>query len=150
MKDPAHITALYKKYINNLCNPQELQELLSHFQLSEIDPEIASIIQSELGITDSRYQSLEQVKSIVKRLDQTLPRKLNDVPVKKMAILRLLRYWPAAAVLVLVPMALYFTNNSLQQFNRYTSEYKNDVSPGANKAYLTLASGKKIVLDSAF
>jgi transmembrane sensor len=150
LKAPAHITALYQKYIDNSCNPQELQELLSYFERSEIDHDIASIIQSELGKMESVYQSLPQVKSIVERLDQNIHPILKPTPVKRIANFRIVNYWSAAAVLVLLSVVLYYTNSRLNLFNTYTSEYKNDVLPGGDKAYLTLANNKKIELDGEF
>lgn len=147
MKTPSHITALYQKYIDNLCNPQELQELLSHFEQSEIDHDIASIIQSELGKMESNYQSLPQVKSIIERLDQNLLLKVDPTPVKRMVNSRIISYWSVAASLVILSVILYYTHRSLNLFNTYTSEYKNDVPPGGDKAYLTLSNGKKIELN---
>jgi transmembrane sensor len=148
LKAPAHITALYQKYINNLCNPQELQELLSYFQRSEIDHDIALLIQSELSKTESSYQSLPQVKSIIERLDQNLQLIVNPTPVKRMARLRIISYWSAAASIVLLSVVLYYTNTRLNLFTTYASVYKNDVLPGGDKAYLTLSNGEKIELDS--
>lgn len=75
-------------------------------------------------------------------------------PVHRVHFLRTAWFRYAAAILIIFGIGsyLYITNQSekpsvTQQSN--PSPVKNDVAPGGNKATLTLADGKKIVLDSA-
>jgi ferric-dicitrate binding protein FerR (iron transport regulator) len=58
-----------------------------------------------------------------------------------------LRMAAAAAVLVFLSTGLYFMLNGSAQTN--TVVYKTDIKPGTNKAILTLASGKTILLTGA-
>ncbi len=68
-------------------------------------------------------------------------------------------YWwrrPAAAAAVIIILGLsvyFFINNSKQQekpiVEKIPQQQNNDLSPGGNKAVLTLADGSTIILDSA-
>lgn len=58
-----------------------------------------------------------------------------------------LRVAAAAAVLMFLSAGLYFMFNGTNRSNAVV--YKTDIKPGANKAILTLASGKTIVLTGA-
>lgn len=55
----------------------------------------------------------------------------------------------AASVTLLIGVALYFYRNHPADQTKILQAYANDVPAGSNKAYLTLANGKKIILTSS-
>lgn len=56
----------------------------------------------------------------------------------------------AASVLLLSGIAWYLFNSKSEEINKPSSiKYSNDISPGGDKAYLTLANGKRISLSDA-
>ncbi len=62
-----------------------------------------------------------------------------------------LRWASVAAIILLIGTVAYFWNNNTKKEPAYTkaSVGKKDIMPGGNKAMLTLADGRTIVLDSA-
>ena len=131
---------------------KELQELLRYFEHSEPDHELSLMVKMELENTGSLYEDLPQTKHILHMLDDSINSKVLMKPVTKQISFtqrRIYRYWPAAAVLVLLFTGLYYANNSLNLFGTYVSEYKNDIAPGGDRAFLTLANGKRIELNDS-
>nr|WP_315421496.1 FecR domain-containing protein [uncultured Pedobacter sp.] len=146
MKNFNHITKLYQKYLDNSCNPQELQELLHHFEDDEPNAELVQMIRTELEIDDERYVALPQVQAILSKLDESMQvNVINPIAKRRSLFTTSMRYWSAAALLFL-SLLLYYGNERLNIFGTYTSTYKNDIPAGGDKAYLTLADGKRIAL----
>ena len=146
MKNFNHITKLYQKYLDNACNPQELRELLNHFEHAEPEAELVQMIRSELEKDDERYVALPQVQAILSKLDESMQvNVINPIAKRRSLFTTSMRYWSAAALLFL-SLLLYYGNERLNIFGTYTSTYKNDIPAGGDKAYLTLADGKRIAL----
>lgn len=146
MKNFNHITKLYQKYLNNACNPEELQELLHHFEDDEPNAELVQMIRSELEKDDERDVALPQVQAILSKLDESMQvNVINPIAKRRSLFTTSMRYWSAAALLFL-SLLLYYGNEHLNFFGTYTSTYKNDIPAGGDKAYLTLADGKRIAL----
>ena len=147
MKNSNHIATSYQKYLDNACDQQELQELLRHFEHAEPDVELAKMIRRELEGQDERYAALPQVEAILSKLDESIQTNvLNPVAKRRSLFSTGRRYWAAAAVVLCLSLLLYYGNERLNIFGNYTSTYKNDVPAGGDKAYLTLADGKRIAL----
>jgi len=78
----------------------------------------------------------------------------NAFPFSPVTSVRKIKLWPriaaAASILIAVSFSLYFFKNSPVEKNQKTAVYANvDIKPGGNKAYLTLANGKRISLTDA-
>ncbi|GGI23736.1 FecR family protein [Pedobacter mendelii] len=58
------------------------------------------------------------------------------------------RWWIAAAAMITLTVGVYISIKSVNQTSKNIS-YATDISPGGNKAFLTLADGKKISLNDA-
>lgn len=151
MKDSDTISPLYQKYLDNECNPQELQMLLHHFEQVEIQPELSLMIHKELENTDSVYENLPQVDAVLQKLDAFIEHNITLSKSKRLSFFSSgnFRYWSAAALFLILSIALYYGGNQLNIFSNSASEYRNDIAPGKNKALLTLADGKKIELTEA-
>lgn len=82
--------------------------------------------------------------------EQSHENEQSDVPVHRVRFLRTARWWAAAAVFgaISVWSVFYFTKPEPAIVKK--PEYKaKDIQPGGNKAVLTLADGRTIILDSA-
>lgn len=146
MKNFNHITKLYQKYLDNACAPQELQELLHHFEDDEPNAELVQMIRSELEKDNERDVALPQVQAILYKLDESMQVNVINPKAKRRSFFTTsMRYWSAAALLFL-SLLLYYGKERLNIFGTYTSTYKNDIPAGGDKAYLTLADGKRIAL----
>ncbi len=143
------VKQLIEKYFNNTLSDEEREQLL---QMTE-DKNNASLMK--------RFQEMladdagTPVAVNQERLEQSLAKVLDvDKPRSTRRVLNLswLRY--AAAVLVLGGIGIYAWLKSVDQYEPAatttgTQSYVNDVAPGGQKAMLTLADGRTILLDSA-
>lgn len=135
----------FKRPVNALLKmtKQELKTLLEKFDAGQCTAE-------EIGMLESWYLEWRSEETIdfeeaeaERRVDQIWDRLKLDVQIKEKKLL-----WPriaAAAVLILsLSLGLYFyQSHSLVMKQELVQQ---DVAPGGNKAYLTLADGKRITL----
>ena len=92
-------------------------------------------------------QDAEVYEKRMKEMDNAFP----FLPVTKIRKIKLwLRIAAAASVMIVVGFSLYFFKYRSVEKNQKTAVYTNvDIEPGGNKAYLTLANGKRIALIDA-
>jgi transmembrane sensor len=123
---------LLDKYLEGNCTPEEEDLVESWYLMETEDPEA---FQSEPD-----YGELG--KSIWKSIQQENNRTRKLVPYYK--------WVAAAAVFVILGAGLYYlVNNAASPVQSNEHFAQNDITPGGNKAFLTLADGKRIVLDDA-
>jgi ferric-dicitrate binding protein FerR (iron transport regulator) len=121
---------LLDKYLQGNCSPEEV-DLVESWYLKETDNPAA--FQSEPDYDDL---GKSMWKSIVNENNKT--RKL--VPYYKWAA--------AAAVFVILGVGLYYLVNTAASPVQSKEHFaQNDIAPGGNKAFLTLADGRRIALD---
>jgi len=130
---------LYKKYISGNCTEEE-QELLENFQ-DNLNLEGHEWIKDQMGDRESVKGTIhnELLTSIAKQ--------------KRRQVFKIrIRYAAAASIIMIMSTALYFQNTSKKDQILVKTEsprFKNDISPGNNKAILTLDDGSLINLDEA-
>jgi len=126
---------LFEKYKLGICTPEE-KLLLERWYLEE------SVRQP---MPDAPEDTAKEEQIIWGRILETLPAEPK--------ILRLRKWYSiaaAAAILIFLSIGLYFVvNKPVQQQIAGNQIHKNDIGPGGNKAILTLADGKEIVLTGA-
>lgn len=156
MNDP-NFEELFQKYLENRCKPEEAEKVLRWLEADEQSLEQKEVIsrvlsahpESEQLISDALQQCLQ------KRFENTLriiaEKENTGGLVKRLA-------WPryaAAAVLFFIIGSGIFLLLQEKNVNKEVAvtdqkEYTKEVlAPGGNKAILTLADGKQIVLDEA-
>lgn len=134
MKKKADLNDLLHKYHNGTCTAEELA-LLETWYAQDIlsDHEIA-----EEELLEARTQVWQNLKTSLNLNRDTF---------------RLWTRISAAAILFIsfsVGILLYFKQDAGKIKNDTATKFaKNDIPPGGNKAYLTLADGKKITLTDA-
>jgi transmembrane sensor len=143
---------LFRKYLDNQCSPEELKELLQHFNAGENEILLRSLIAERLELIDKDDDQSKWTLATDK-VYVAIKKHINGEKIKVVPVFR--KRWfqiAAAAVLILCGFVLYNMvgkNNSPQQEIVKTKTEQQDIAPGGNKAVLTLADGSQIILDSA-
>jgi transmembrane sensor len=147
------IKDLFQRYLANESRAEELDRLISFFGTAE-EVELRELIIDALmeqgeavAVSPARQQKLELIyQNIHVAITQPTPAKI--VPLGRR------RFWQrlaiAASVIFCMSIAGYFILRPKQEQLTVQSQVsKNDLLPGSNKATLTLANGKQIVLTGA-
>jgi len=142
------LLSLFTKYLEDRCSEAEVRLLLKHFEIPAEEELLIHLIRAEL----QEDKELDvQVPDLDRRLDgiyATVKQHINSGPAKQV---RLNPVWKkltvAAAVLVIFSVGGYFLANKQLKESHKNAVVENDISPGNNKAILTLADGKKIALN---
>ena len=148
--------ALFRKYLENKCSPEELQSLLNEFGIEGNEDLLRRLIIQELE-TEQQIRSLsaEELEDSLTRTFNTIktklgPGKINEaapvVPLAKRTWFRL----AVAAVFVFAVTGVYLLVNQrpVEPPVADNQQSTNDVLPGGNKAVLTLSNRSDIVLEN--
>jgi transmembrane sensor len=123
---------LLDKYLEGNCTAEEI-DLVESWYLKETD-------NPEAFQSEPNYGELG--KSIWKDIQQENNKTRKLMPYYKWAA--------AAAVFVILGTGLYYLINTGASAVNATAHFaKNDITPGGNKAFLTLSDGRRIALDDA-
>lgn len=135
---------LIDKYLSETATPDE-RLLLEHYY-----KELSAQGKAPLPQEDEKKIQKELLESIFQQIQPAHPA-LPLAPVTRISKRRWL--WVAAATFLplLGLMTWFFLHNKQTSPTRMANSHvlQNDISPGGNKAILTLASGEQIVLDTA-
>ncbi|HEX9511557.1 MAG TPA: FecR domain-containing protein [Puia sp.] len=153
---------LLDKYVMEIITAEETRQLFQLLQLEDYQLEMKKFIDGYFE--DADYQELEnpQLRDAVQARLQEVIRQPKDVdrviqlPGKISPVIPFYRKWRmagVAAVLVVLLGGVYLfimvkAKNSPAPMAGIEQRFKNDIAPGGNKAVLTLANGRKVVLDS--
>ncbi|WP_158795633.1 FecR family protein [Pedobacter sp. L105] len=123
---------LLKKFSNGQCTEQEKQLLDSWFVQLKSSQGLHPVVEQELN---------EDLDQVWQSLKASLPER---APLRTVTVW--LRFAAAAVILIVAGTSLFLFVN--HQARKNQSVYVNNVSPGTNKAYLTLSNGKRVVLNN--
>jgi len=128
---------LYEKFLSGKCTPEEKRLLDNYFdEFDLLDIPWNKEIGDQQEVEDKIFNNIRQ------KVDS--PYVLRRSKLKWIAV--------AASVLLFTFGSLYFLNHRDKKLTVATNKpinLKNDILPGGNKAILTLANGKQIVLTDA-
>ena len=131
---------------------KEMQWLLSYLENSE-DKELIQLMQKHFldDLENSKGINLEASLKLLKAIHDKIELESKD---KKRRVIPLRRIAIAASVIGLLLISVFLLKEEIGKKETAKSEtnqqrFKNDVSPGGDKATLTLADGSTIVLDEA-
>lgn len=127
-----HFIDILKKYRQGTASKEEVSFLEKYYDLFEVN--------EELSMTEDDEVRLKEM--IKHRID----RELHQPSTKRNTSWQWLRYAAAASVVLMLSATLILLLNPRTKKDTSASTTQ-DAAPGGNKAVLTLASGKKIVLD---
>lgn len=142
---------LFKRYVDGVCTEEENGELLDFIRNAKNDIRVKELMDQVWSRLNADYRlSEEQSERILTGILQ--PFVLEKIPVKKSLRINLIRWSAAAAVLLVIiaTFGLLYKRNNRRSSNRVAivTRSSGDITPGGNKAVLTLSNGKKIILDS--
>ncbi|TKC09106.1 FecR family protein [Pedobacter frigoris] len=126
---------ILRKYRLGTASPEEVNFLEKYYDLFNAN--------EDLSLTD---EDSIRIKDLIKgSIDQELE---HHQHIKPRNSWQWVKYAAAASVVLMLSVTLFILLSPRTDKNHLTAS-ANDVDPGGNKAILTLANGKKIVLDDA-
>ena len=156
MENNSGLHNLFWRYLNDECSPEEIKDLLKQFNVDENGEVLKSLIREHLELLPDENTDANNLKPVVDRAYLNLKRRMagdsGEAPVRQIPFLK--QNWlKIAAALVLSAAGTWFYY-SLRPMNQgintaaISLPAPGDITPGADKAVLTLADGTTIVLDS--
>ena len=132
---------------------EQAQELLTKYQLGKCTPE-EKIFLDHWYLNEAAKQAVPDAPNDPLKVEQLIwDRILEEIPLDNKV--RRLKKWysiaAAAAILFFLSFGIYFLLNKPQITHELVKNhpFKNDIAPGGNKAILTLANGKQVILTGA-
>ncbi|WP_217604402.1 FecR family protein [Chitinophaga sp. GbtcB8] len=142
-QETSRITYLLQRYISKTCTRQELEELLAYIAAHPDDAALQHFM-------ETAYRGLPADAALPEvDLDHVYHNIISPAPAKRIFPIR---YAAAAAIIAgAITLALLWRSPgpSTQTNIPIAQQTINNITPGANKAVLTLADGTTITLDSS-
>jgi transmembrane sensor len=139
--DPSRITYLLKSYTSKTCTREELNELFAYLAAAENNEALYDTI-------EEAYQDIHPGSELPEiDYESVFDNIILQSPARKLFVFRSVA--AAAALLFLAVTALWWVGRNKTDTNSTIGTVFTDVSPGTNKATLTLADGSTVTLDSA-
>lgn len=137
------------RYTNSESSKDEEKELFSLLEQSNYESEIKTSLVELIEATDNFEIDPRRKDRIIEKVFGYTEPDIQSPPPKG-RVFRLTRFAVAASVALLILFASFLTWQWLDSnpFEENISQTTSDVPPGGNKAILTLANGKEVVLDS--
>ncbi|MBX2925206.1 MAG: DUF4974 domain-containing protein [Chitinophagaceae bacterium] len=146
---------ILKRYIRNECSPEEAEKIVGWLADGK-DPARMLVFNQllEEGEAGDHFSAQELQTILQASAGRILHRIEEKQPVARVYTFRRLKWSAAAAVFLLLSVAAYFRlqDRSIPVTtvqNKESVHEKKEITPGADKAVLTLANGQTVVLDEA-
>ncbi|MDB5030468.1 FecR family protein [Mucilaginibacter sp.] len=162
MEDQHLLKEIFQRYINNECTEQEIKFLLEHFKTDNNESTLRQIIVDKLN--EYALDDFVAMPEMSRTFDETfnsILQKIDTIKIKdkegesesisiRPLILKLMAT-TAIALLIFQGIYTYYKSVNKTEFNKVVKNkgIKINISPGSNKAILTLQDGSKIVLNDA-
>lgn len=131
-------TALYAKMLANKCTQEEIKLLFEHFATNEGDADLVKWVEEVMD---------RPINPILTSVDEDHLRKTESSLMKIIeptsGVFSLRWVYGAAAALIAIMSVWFYIENSADE----PVTYANDVQPGKNGATLTLANGRKVLIN---
>lgn len=143
---------LFRKYINNEVSREEFDRLMQYFDHPENRDKLTELIKEELLAKPSRELD-EQTMKIVSNLDEQVLRQVKTLTIDESSAPVVKRFpytsWASVAVLLIVVATGIFFYLDQEHNVEIIEDEQNlvDISPGRNRAILTLDGEAEIELD---
>lgn len=141
--------------LDNQCSPEELNQLIAHLNKKENQAEAEQWIQEQLQTSEKSVVREDLHRRLSARLNKITGEEVTDTPASVVSSpYRWMRYAAAVIILALASVAaVLLVNRSNHQNIADNSSNKKElptvITPGGNRAVLTLANGQQVILDSA-
>lgn len=145
MQTSSRLEELFQRWFNGQANPAEKEELINLLESIDINGTLPAVLKAAWDDLQAEqvYTNIQKDAIVDKILQKARP------PLKTRTLNHSYWWW-AAAMLCIIMGAGYWLNSRVS--TRHTGNAiatTKDVPPGRHGAVLTLANGKKIVLDSS-
>ena len=155
MKQEKRFIHLFRRYVEKKYTPAEKQELMEYIHSGEYDELLRQLVGERWTLELSGFSEEDAPHPSTGGEDspeqaQTFRDILQQVKIRQRIVWR--RIAVAACVTALLGIGIYYqlSHRQPQEIIAHSNALdKENVFPGSNKALLTLANGKTIVLDSA-
>lgn len=140
------LSELFQKYLSNEATETEREEFLSYVD----NPVYKEEIEEMLSGAFENQTEIQDVNDTIR--SRMLNRFFKDEELPQARQTKIFSLWPriaAAAVVIIMGTAIFYFPNKTATVQQQSQLLKNDIKPGGNKAYLTLANGTRITLTDA-
>lgn len=146
--DKQELRALLGKYISGDYTRADLDRLLQHFQVRKDAVALDQIIDEYLNKDSAQQSSHPRLDKIVSSADRHIQTVIPvSAPLKVLPKRKSYKWlYAAAAAISVVVLGVWFFKGEIASFPRNDEVVIQNVSPGGNRATLTLADGKTIKL----
>lgn len=135
---------IFKRFLAGKCTPDEFTILLRYFELDQYTDQLEELVKQELDKPEDELQVPAHIDEMVERNRIILLDRMAE-QTRRNRRMRRLRVWLPIAGMICVVSAVALYLNS-QQTEEVSLAQQHDVSPGTNRAVMTLADGKTIEL----
>ncbi|TKC65426.1 DUF4974 domain-containing protein [Pedobacter hiemivivus] len=147
------IINLFKKHYNNQCSSQELDRVMELFATGNYQKEWDHILIEESQKVIRENLQANMADKEVSKLHDRIIQSIGIHQTKTVKLYKSKSSWGriavAASILLLASFGYYFYNVKHSGDNQNQIAFQNDIAPGKNGATLTLANGKKILINDA-
>lgn len=150
--DQHRLQYLFQKYLDNKINEDEYTEFWNLLQAESKQDNLSDELQSlwekvsNVNPVISKEEWEEKIGQLINKTEA------EAIPARKVPFLKTLRWVAAAAILIILALGgsifLSKRRSSSKEVIAASPVQQKDLAPGGNKAVLTLANGKAIILDS--
>lgn len=154
MQNREQLISLYQKFLSGKCTDEELNLLFLHFKIRSTE-ELNELIRQELDSPDdpaeATFEEFIKLSKVHDRIKSGIHSEIRERPSASSYKRTLYSLSAAAAVLILISLGIMFYPNKDKQKEVRVNldKFEQDVGPGGNKAFLTLANGTKLSLTDA-
>jgi len=146
----SEILYLFSKYINNQCNERELNAVIELLKAGKYEQELDFVLTNEVEKKmqpDLFFSDDPEDVALLQKIQNTITEKAGNK--KSRLQIDYKKYAIAAMLLIASGLTFYLYPYKKSQTTKSAEVYTKDIAPGSNKAYLTLANGKRIALTDA-
>ncbi|WP_199117791.1 FecR family protein [Pedobacter sp. ASV28] len=154
---------IFLRYVSKEASEEEAEALLEHFRSGKDGEYLQDLIAEHLdGEMPPEFEQQPDIQAMLSDVHQSLKRKLHDAQAQtnkplpdetgpRQTIRKLLPWLSAAAIIIGGIATIWYFYLSAQSVVKPSSQFAaaTDLPPGGNRATLTLADGRSILLDSA-
>lgn len=158
MQHPQSIKELFRRYLRDQCSPSEVKRLLHYFDAGDNEPLLAELIRQQLEMEEEDSELTITQQNLLDKAFENISHAIatSGEGEKQPRITLIRRSWfqlaMAACFLLFVAFTVFLvlSNPRHREITAQQEQTKTeaDVAPGRTTAILTLADGKKIVLDT--
>lgn len=146
---PERLSVLFRRYYAGTATPAETDELMDLVRSSQHDDELAQALRHAWEHTDTGEAHFGEGES-ERMLNAILADKAAAQPAETLFRIRWIRYAAAAVIVLAATLAFYkFREQPVAPQRSEVAQLLTDIPPGGNRAFLVLADGAGIRLDSA-